>query len=230
MFEAGCEPARVFLFSDTQIVKESFLEDINNILNPGEVPNMMETEDMERILAAVRPLAKAAGKSESRDAIYAHFVQLVRENLHIVLCIPVGDARVRCRMFLLINCRRSTGSTWPKDALLAARVLLRGRRRGAGDQEGDLRGVRRDAPLVGRPPRFLRRAPPSVTTLTSTSSCSTCTVDARRAAEIVAKIRTTGRRQARRHERWWTREEGAGAIGPLAQAGEDTRSCSRRWR
>ena len=63
MFEAGRDAKPVvFLFSDTQIVKESFLEDINNILNSGEVPNMMETEDMERILA-VRPLAKAAGKS-----------------------------------------------------------------------------------------------------------------------------------------------------------------------
>ena len=35
-----------FLFTDTQIVKESFLEDINNMLNAGEVPNLMETEDM----------------------------------------------------------------------------------------------------------------------------------------------------------------------------------------
>ena len=65
MFEAGCDAKPVvFLFSDTQIVKESFLEDINNILNSGEVPNLMETEDMERILTAVRPLAKAAGKPE----------------------------------------------------------------------------------------------------------------------------------------------------------------------
>jgi dynein heavy chain len=34
-----------FLFSDTQIVKESFLEDLNNILNTGEVPNMWGPED-----------------------------------------------------------------------------------------------------------------------------------------------------------------------------------------
>ena len=29
-----------FLFSDTQLKDESFLEDINNILNTGEVPNL----------------------------------------------------------------------------------------------------------------------------------------------------------------------------------------------
>ena len=99
------------------------LEDVNNILNSGEVPNLMETEDMERILTAVRPLAKEAGKPEGRDAIYAHFVQLVRENLHIVLCMsPIGDAfRVRCRMFpSLINCCTIDWfDEWPKDALLS---------------------------------------------------------------------------------------------------------------
>ena len=124
MFAAGCEnkPA-VFLFSDTQIIKESMLEDVNNILNSGEVPNLMETEDMEKIMSAVRPLAKEAGKPEGRDAIYAHFVSLVRDNLHIVLCMsPIGDAfRVRCRMFpSLINCCTIDWyAEWPKDALLS---------------------------------------------------------------------------------------------------------------
>ena len=34
-----------FLFSDTQIVFESFLEDINNLLNSGEIPNLFAPED-----------------------------------------------------------------------------------------------------------------------------------------------------------------------------------------
>lgn len=35
----------VFLFSDTQIVDESFLEDINSILSSGEVPNLYKQEE-----------------------------------------------------------------------------------------------------------------------------------------------------------------------------------------
>ena len=34
-----------FLFSDTQIVFESFLEDINNLLNSGEIPNLFAPDE-----------------------------------------------------------------------------------------------------------------------------------------------------------------------------------------
>lgn len=62
---------------------------------------------MEKIVSLVRPLAKAAGKLETRDAILQHYVQLVRENLHVCLCMsPIGAGfRNRCRMFpALVNC------------------------------------------------------------------------------------------------------------------------------
>jgi len=36
----------VFMFSDTQIINEAFLEDINNILNNGEIPNLYKAEDL----------------------------------------------------------------------------------------------------------------------------------------------------------------------------------------
>ena len=42
------QPA-VFLFSDTQIVFEAMLEDINNVLNTGDVPNLYAPEDDETI-------------------------------------------------------------------------------------------------------------------------------------------------------------------------------------
>ncbi|CAK8691447.1 unnamed protein product [Clavelina lepadiformis] len=114
----------VFLFTDTQIVQEEFLEDINNVLNSGEVPNLFEKDELEQVLAAIRPLAKEFGISEGdRDGVFQHFIARVRQNLHIVLCMsPVGDAfRARCRMFpSLVNCCTIDWFVqWPEEALLS---------------------------------------------------------------------------------------------------------------
>lgn len=113
----------VFLFSDTQIVMESFLEDINNILNSGEVPNLFESDEQEKIVGMVRPLAINAGKGNTREAALLHFLSLVRANLHVILCMsPIGSSfRNRCRMFpSLVNCCTIDWfSAWPQDALFS---------------------------------------------------------------------------------------------------------------
>ena len=113
----------VFLFSDTQIVVETFLEDLNNILNSGEVPNLYESDEQEKIISAVRPLAVSAGKGSAREAVFLHFVSLIRANLHVVLCMsPIGSSfRNRCRMFpSLVNCCTIDWfSAWPQDALFS---------------------------------------------------------------------------------------------------------------
>jgi dynein heavy chain len=110
----------MFLFSDMQIVKESFLEDVNNILNTGEVPNLFAADEAEQIVGLMRGPAKAAGK-ETRDGIWQHFVQCIRENLHIALAMsPIGEGfRARCRQFpSLINCTSIDWyNAWPVDAL-----------------------------------------------------------------------------------------------------------------
>ncbi|KAF7987651.1 hypothetical protein HCN44_003514 [Aphidius gifuensis] len=113
-----------FLFTDTQIVVEEFLEDINNTLNSGEVPNLFEADELEKAIIATRPAAKDAGISEeNRDEIFDFFISRVRNHLHLVLCMsPVGDAfRRRCRMFpSLVNCCTIDWFTkWPNDALLS---------------------------------------------------------------------------------------------------------------
>ena len=111
----------VFLFDETQIVVETFLEDINNVLTSGEVPNLFTKDELSGVCEDVRADAKRAGAGEMQDELYQFFLSRVIKNLHIVLCMsPIGDGfRERCRMFPgLVNCCTIDWFTeWPSDAL-----------------------------------------------------------------------------------------------------------------
>jgi dynein heavy chain len=58
----GCgvdQKQTVFLFSDTQISNEAFVEDINNILNNGEIPNLyIAAEDQMIVIEGMREVNK----------------------------------------------------------------------------------------------------------------------------------------------------------------------------
>ena len=43
----------VFLFPDTQIANETFLEEVSSVLNTGEVPNLYTNEDKMEIIWAL---------------------------------------------------------------------------------------------------------------------------------------------------------------------------------
>jgi dynein heavy chain len=124
---AAAQPT-MFLINDTQIIHETFLEDLNNILNAGEVPNLFPNDEAERIIGDVRPRAKENGRNEARDAVWLYFIELVRDKLHIVLTMsPVGSAlRVRMRMFpALVNCCTIDWFLpWPDEALLGVSARL----------------------------------------------------------------------------------------------------------
>ncbi|KAI8430874.1 hypothetical protein MSG28_001007 [Choristoneura fumiferana] len=114
----------VFLFTDTQILKEGFLEDINNMLNSGEVPNLFEGDTYEQVQTGCRSDAAKAGLNPAdRDGVYYYFINRVRGRLHLCICMsPVGEAfRRRCRMFpSLVNCCTIDWFTkWPPEALLS---------------------------------------------------------------------------------------------------------------
>ena len=54
--------ATTFLLTDTQIKMESFLEDVNNILNTGEVPNIFPADEKADATEMVRKPAKQEGR------------------------------------------------------------------------------------------------------------------------------------------------------------------------
>ncbi|RNF08530.1 dynein, axonemal, heavy polypeptide 1 [Trypanosoma rangeli] len=122
LLASGCKNQPVLFFlSDSQIMWEEMLEDVNNLLNTGEVPGLMQNEDVDQIVETVRPFATAAGKKETRNVIFSYFVSLCRNNVHVVLAMsPVGEPfRRRLRMFpSLVNCCTIDWfDQWPADAL-----------------------------------------------------------------------------------------------------------------
>uniref|UniRef100_A0A3Q3IZZ6 Dynein, axonemal, heavy chain 1 n=1 Tax=Monopterus albus TaxID=43700 RepID=A0A3Q3IZZ6_MONAL len=124
LLKAGLQNKQVtFLFVDTQIKSESFLEDINNILNSGDVPNLYATDEQERILAAMKPVVLDLHQQPNKANLMAAYVRRVRSNIHIVLCMsPIGEVfRARLRQFpsLVTCCTIDWFSAWPEEALQA---------------------------------------------------------------------------------------------------------------
>lgn len=111
----------VFLFSDNDIVNEVFLEDVNNIMSAGEVPNIYTHDELKDIREAMKKHAKLMKRAETPDSLYSLFVERVRHNLHVCLCIsPVGSQfRDYCRVYpaLINNATINWFMPWPEDAL-----------------------------------------------------------------------------------------------------------------
>uniref|UniRef100_A0A8B9EN99 Dynein axonemal heavy chain 12 n=1 Tax=Anser cygnoides TaxID=8845 RepID=A0A8B9EN99_ANSCY len=113
----------VFIITDAQIKEESFLEDIDSVLNTGEVPNLFAADEkqeiIEKLYNSFYPMYHSQGCSPL--ALFAFFVNCCKENLHIVVAFsPIGDAfRNRLRQFpSLINCCTIDWfQPWPEDAL-----------------------------------------------------------------------------------------------------------------
>ena len=82
----------VFIFSDTQVKKESFLEDINNILNSGDVPGLYESSEMDEIFAVIKPIVQGSGMNPTKANMFACYCNRIKSNVHTVVCMsPIGE-------------------------------------------------------------------------------------------------------------------------------------------
>jgi dynein heavy chain len=120
---------RVFYFSDNQIMDITFLEDLNNMLSVGEVPNLFPKDEVALIRDELAKEALEAGIRNTVDDIYNFFIDRARRNLHLVIAMSPAhkDFRVRLRQFpALVSCTSIDWFIdWPSDALreVGKRVL-----------------------------------------------------------------------------------------------------------
>ena len=112
-----------FLLCDTQLFDEIMLEDMNNVLNSGDIANIYKQEDYEEIKKAVQAEMKSKHLQDNRENMMSIYVKRVMAKIHIILAMsPVGEKFVtRLRMFpSLVNCCTIDWFTeWPEEALIS---------------------------------------------------------------------------------------------------------------
>ena len=80
MLIAGCEEKpTTFIFNDTQIMYESFLEDINNILNTGEITGLYGKEDHETMNIHLEPLLNKKKIPVNKESVKQYFIESLRD-------------------------------------------------------------------------------------------------------------------------------------------------------
>ncbi|KPI85651.1 putative dynein heavy chain [Leptomonas seymouri] len=130
---------KVFYIVDTQLVETSFLEDLNNMLSAGEVPNLFAKDDVQQINDDVHKLALLSGCRDTPDELYNFFIRQARQHLHLVIAMSPAHRlfRVRLRQFpALVSCTSIDWYyAWPNEAL--KEVGLRHLRDSRGPTESD---------------------------------------------------------------------------------------------
>jgi dynein heavy chain, axonemal len=122
----------VFLFTEGQMKMEEFLQDIECLLNLGEVPNIFQIDEKQEVLEMVRLAAQGGNRNLDIPPlqVFQFFVNRCKLKLHLILCFsPIGSSfRTRLRLYpSLVNCCTIDWyDVWPENALemVAERYIM----------------------------------------------------------------------------------------------------------
>ncbi|RYE83177.1 MAG: hypothetical protein EOO65_04375, partial [Methanosarcinales archaeon] len=120
-----------FLFTDAEIKDEAFLEYFNSILTTGDVAGLFAKDEMMAMTADLQAsfAKERPGIPDTPDNLKQYFIDCVRDNLHVVLCMSPVSAKFaeRARRFpgLISGTTINWFLPWPEEALMAvSRGLL----------------------------------------------------------------------------------------------------------
>ncbi|KAK2581989.1 hypothetical protein KPH14_002425 [Odynerus spinipes] len=118
-FQKDC----TFYLTDRQM-KNIFLQDINSLLNTGEIPNLFSNEEKHNIIAVTRIHAQKGDPNAeiSTRAVMDYFIQQCKNKLHFVLGFSPMRDTMRKYFHLYPNlikcCTINFYDTWPEDTLV----------------------------------------------------------------------------------------------------------------
>ena len=113
--------AFTFIFSDNEITSEGIIEDVNNILSLGEIPNLYQKKDGKDDFQPIRDKLRDKIKRETDEKIYDNFISKIQQNLHISFCMSQSGSSLRTlsRKYpgLINNTTQIWFEDWPVEAL-----------------------------------------------------------------------------------------------------------------
>ena len=114
-----------FLFTDSEIKDEAFLEYINSILMTGEVAGLFAKDEMMAMCGDLREffLVDRPDMIDTQDNLKQYFIDQVRDNLHLIICMSPVSAKFseRARKFpgLISGTTIDWFLPWPEEALIS---------------------------------------------------------------------------------------------------------------
>ena len=112
-----------FIFTDSQIKDENFLELLNSLLMTGEIPGLFPKDELQIMAGDIQQYAPKGTPVDTPESLTKFFFDTVRRNLHVVLCFSPVNAKFadRARKFpgLITGCAIDWFLGWPKEALRA---------------------------------------------------------------------------------------------------------------
>ena len=112
-----------WIFTESHIKHEDFLEIVNSILMSGEVNNLFPKDELNLMVADLRSdMAKQRPDLvDNTDNLIQYFTERVRQNLHLVLCMSPMNPKfsIRARRFpgMINGTMIDYFLTWPQSAL-----------------------------------------------------------------------------------------------------------------
>jgi dynein heavy chain len=112
-----------FIFADNDVVQENFLEDIQNMLSSGLVPNLFAADELNKLRDEFRRPFKRDNKTlaETPDNMDNWFFNNIKDNMHLSITFsPLSkNFKEYCRNYpaLINNTTIDWFMKWPEDAL-----------------------------------------------------------------------------------------------------------------
>ncbi|XP_037593658.1 dynein heavy chain 14, axonemal isoform X1 [Cebus imitator] len=112
----------VLMVPNLNIEQDSFLEDLNYIINSGRIPDLFENDELDSIAIKLRSVTEQPGYMDNRQSLLLFFQKRIYKNLHIfVIMSPEGPSlRQNCRIYpsMISSCTIDWYERWPEEALL----------------------------------------------------------------------------------------------------------------